>query len=132
MCVGLKSLGCLIEGRWEMWQYAIKILVSASLVVAISELAKRSSVMGAVIASIPLTTLLAFIWLYIDTGDTKRIAVVSFDIFWLVLPSLTLFISLPYLLRTGLGFWVSLLFSCLLTVLSYFGMIKLLSLFKAG
>lgn len=115
-----------------MWQYAIKILVSASLVVAISELAKRSSVMGAVIASIPLTTLLAFIWLYIDTGDTKRIAVVSFDIFWLVLPSLTLFISLPYLLRTGLGFWVSLLFSCLLTVLSYFGMIKLLSLFKAG
>ena len=115
-----------------MWQYAIKILVSASLVVAISELAKRSSVMGAVIASLPLTTLLAFIWLYIDTGDTKRIAVVSFDIFWLVLPSLTLFISLPYLLRTGLGFWVSLLFSCLLTVLSYFGMIKLLSLFKAG
>lgn len=115
-----------------MWQYTFKILVSASLVVAISELAKRSSLLGAVMASIPLTTILAFIWLYIDTGDTKRITALSFDIFWLVLPSLTLFIALPYLLRLGLGFWLSLMFSCLLTVLSYFGMIKLLGLFKVS
>lgn len=115
-----------------MWQYALKILVSASLVVAISELAKRSSLFGAVIASIPLTTVLAFIWLYLDTGDTKRITALSFDIFWLVLPSLTLFIALPYLLRVGLSFWVSLVLSCLLTVLSYLGMIRLLGLLKGS
>jgi hypothetical protein len=113
-----------------IWQYALKLLISASLVVAISEIAKRSSILGAVISSMPLTTILAFIWLYIDTGDTKRITALSFDIFWLVLPSLTLFIALPYLLRVGIGFWVSLALSCLLTVLSYLGMIRLLGLFK--
>lgn len=82
----------------------IKTLVSAVIIVAISELSRRSSMLGALLASLPLTSLLAFIWLYRDTHDTGKIAALSTDIFWLVLPSLVLFLALPALLRRGLHF----------------------------
>jgi hypothetical protein len=71
---------------------AIKVLLTAVLVVAISEAAKRSTLLGGILASLPLTSLLAFIWLYGETGDTGKIASLSVSIFWYVLPSLVLFI----------------------------------------
>lgn len=112
-----------------MWQYALKILLSAAVLVAVSELAKRSSFWGAALASIPLTSLLAFIWLYLDTGDVQRVINLSNGIFWLVIPSLVLFVALPLLLRSGLNFWLSLLLASAATAISYFGMVKLLPLF---
>lgn len=107
-----------------MWYYITKVVVSAVLIVAISELAKRSSLMGAILASIPLTSVIAMIWLYHDTGDTARISALASNIVWLVLPSLALFISLPLLLKTGLGFYLSLFISIVLTVLCYTLMIN--------
>lgn len=107
-----------------MWYYITKVVVSAVLIVAISELAKRSSLMGAILASIPLTSVIAMIWLYHDTGDTARISALASNIVWLVLPSLALFISLPLLLKTGLGFYLSLFISIVLTVLCYTMMIN--------
>lgn len=111
-----------------MWQYVIKIMLSAVVLVAISELGKRSSFWAAALASVPLTSLLAFVWLYLDTGDIQRVSALSHSIFWLVLPSLVLFIALPLLLRSGYGFWISLGVSCLATTLAYFGMVKLLTI----
>ena len=67
----------------------------------VSELAKRSSFWGAALASLPLTSLLAFVWLYLDTGDIQKVSSLSQGIFWLVLPSLLLFVVLPLLLRSG-------------------------------
>jgi len=99
---------------------AIKIAVTAILVVAISEVAKRSSLLGAVLASIPLTSVLALIWLYADTGDPEKVAELATGIFWLVLPSLALFIALPLLLRAGWGFAPSLLAASARTVACYF------------
>lgn len=112
-----------------MGQYALKIGLSALILVAIAEIAKRSSFWAAALASLPLTSLLAFVWLYVDTGDTQKIAALSSGIFWLVLPSLLLFVLLPMLLRSGVGFWVSLLTASAATALAYLGMIKLLALF---
>lgn len=110
--------------------YAIlKLAVTAILVVAISEIGKRSSIAGAVLASVPLISVLAMIWLYIDTRDTARIAGLSAGIFWLVLPSLVLFVALPLLLRRGVEFWISLGLSIGLTVLCYFAMLLLLKRF---
>lgn len=106
-----------------MWQYAIKVLLTAAVVVAVSEIAKRSTFWAAALASLPLTSLLAFVWLYLDTGDTQRIASLSHGIFWLVLPSLTLFLLLPLLLRAGLGFWSSLGAASAATAVAYLGMI---------
>ena len=112
-----------------MGQYALKIALSALILVAIAEIAKRSSFWAAALASLPLTSLLAFVWLYVDTGNTEKVAALAGGIFWLVLPSLLLFVLLPLLLRSGLGFWLSLLTASAATALAYLGMIKLLALF---
>lgn len=112
-----------------MLQYAIKILITAVVVVAVSELGKRSSLWGAVLASLPLTSLLAFVWLYRSTGNIEAIASLSHGIFWLVLASLPLFLILPALLKGGVGFWPAFAASCLVTVGLYFGLVWVLGRF---
>lgn len=109
-----------------MWQYAVKVALTAVLVVAITEIGKRSSLWAAVLASLPLTSLLAFVWLYIETGSNGKVAALSKDIVWLVIPSLVLFILLPLLLRVGWNFWLALSTSAAATALAYFGMTRLL------
>ena len=109
--------------------YILKILISALLIVAISELAKRSSLMGAIVASIPLVSIMAMIWLYIDTQDVEKISALSANIFWLILPSLVLFIALPVFLKIGWGFYVSLSISITIMIASYFAMIAALNYF---
>ena len=112
-----------------MGHYALKVGLSALILVAIAEVAKRSTFWAAALASLPLTSLLAFVWLYLDSGDTQKIATLSGSIFWLVLPSLLLFVLLPVLLRSGWGFWASLAVSSAATALAYLGMIRLLAAF---
>ncbi len=94
-----------------MLNYIVKIAVSALVLVAVSELAKRSTFLAALLASLPLTSVLAFVWLYLDTGDAQKVAALSQSIFWLVLPSLVLFLLFPLLLKFGWGFWLSLALS---------------------
>ena len=108
---------------------ALKVLLTAVLVVAISETAKRSTLLGGILASLPLTSLLAFIWLYLDTGNTARVASLSNSIFWYVLPSLALFIALPLLLARGLDFWLSLAIASALTFVAYIVMTSVLARF---
>jgi hypothetical protein len=100
----------------------LKVLITSVFVVAVSEAAKRSTFAGAVLASIPLTSVLALIWLYVDTGDREKVASLTQGIFWLVLPSLVFFLALPPLLRRGLDFYASLGISIGLTVAAYFVM----------
>ena len=97
----------------------LKVLITSILVVAVSEAAKRSSLFGALLASLPLVSVLAFIWLYVETGDIEKIASLAQGIFWLVLPSLVLFLALPFLLRHGVGFYLSLFLSIGLTAGAY-------------
>ena len=106
-----------------MWQYALKVALSAVVVVALAELAKRSTFWGALLASLSLVSLLAFVWLYLDMGTTERVGALSQGIFWLVLASLALFLVLPALLRMGWPSWPSLGASCALTVGAYFALI---------
>lgn len=102
-----------------MIYYLTKVFISAILIVVISEISKRSSFMGALLASIPLVSVMAILWLYIDTKDIEKISSLSVSIFWLVLPSLALFVSLPLLLKQGLGFYLSLLISVAITAACY-------------
>ena len=103
-----------------MLYYAVKIALSALILVAVSEIAKRSSGAAALLASLPLTSLLAFVWLHAEGASNAAIGELSGQIFWLVLPSLVLFLVLPALLRQGLGFWPSLTLAALATVATYF------------
>jgi hypothetical protein len=101
--------------------------VTAVLIVAISEIAKRSSFFGALLAALPLISLLAILWLYIDTKDVLKVSALTTSTFWLVLPSLALFITLPLLLKHGLNFYVSISISIGLTVCCYWLMVTLLN-----
>jgi hypothetical protein len=94
--------------------------------VAISEIAKRSTGLAALVASLPLTSLLAFVWLHVEDSPPERIAELSSQIFWLVLPSLVLFLLLPLLLKHGLSFWVSLGLSTAATAGCYAALLPLL------
>jgi hypothetical protein len=106
-----------------MTQYAIKVAVTAVLVVLISELSKRSTLVGAVLASIPITSVLAMIWLYSESRNVAQVAALSRSVFWLVIPSLLLFVVLPLLLNRGHGFYLSLSVATIATVVGYIAMI---------
>lgn len=104
----------------------IKIVVTSGLVVAISEIARRSTFMAGILASIPLVSVLGFFWLYYDTKDVNKISELSTSIFWLVIPSLALFITLPILIKKGVGFYSSIGISISITVFCYYLMILVL------
>ena len=80
-------------------QYVIKLVITAALIVAVSEASKTSTRLGALLASLPLVSYLGIIWTYAETRDNQRIAALSQDIFWLVVPSLAFFATLPWLLK---------------------------------
>ena len=108
----------------------LKLLVTAALVVAVSELAKRSPLLGGLLASLPLVSYLAMIWLYAETRDASRVASFATSVFWLVLPSLVLFALLPPLLqRARLGFPASLLLATAVMLAAYGAMLLLLRRF---
>ena len=83
----------------------LKALISGAIVAAASEVARRWPGIGGLIVSLPLVSLLTFVWLWRDTGDTERIAALSTSAFWFFLPSMPLFLVLPLMLRAGIGFW---------------------------
>jgi hypothetical protein len=112
-----------------MWYSIFKAAISGVIVSAVSETAKRSPALGALIASLPIVSVLAMIWLWRDTGDSERIAAHAESTFWLVLPSLPMFLVLPMLLRSGVQFYVALALSCAMTVVLYFLMIWILKRF---
>lgn len=113
-----------------MAYYIVKILITTMLIVLISEISKRSSFVGAILASVPLISVLAMLWLYVETKDISKVSELSYSIFWLVLPSLSLFIVLPLLLKQGVNFYLSISLSIVVTVISYWLMISVLNHFE--
>ena len=97
----------------------VKLVVSAVIIVAASELAKRLPAMAALIVSLPLVSILVMVWMQVETKDTARIATHAEATFWYVLPSLPMFLILPAMLRAGWGFWVALGACCLITAVLY-------------
>ncbi|MFM9890787.1 MAG: DUF3147 family protein [Rickettsiales bacterium] len=102
-----------------MTYFFIKAAISGFIIALVSEVARRSPAFGALIVSLPLLSILAMIWLWRDTQDTMRIASHVEATFWYVLPSLPMFLLMPYLLRHGTGFWLSLLSGIVLTIALY-------------
>ncbi|MGH6629756.1 MAG: DUF3147 family protein [Burkholderiales bacterium] len=84
-----------------MWQLAVKALVSGLLIAAASEIARRSPGWGGLIASLPLVSLLAMLWLWRDTGDPQRIAALALSSTVYVMASVPAFVVLAWLLRRG-------------------------------
>jgi hypothetical protein len=97
----------------------LKTLITAMVVVGISECGKKFSLFGGILASLPLTSILAFVWLYQDTRDVARVIELSYLIFWMVIPSLFFFICFPYFLKIGWNFYWALATSAALMAVLY-------------
>lgn len=102
-----------------MGYLALKALISAILIAAASEVAKRYPGFGALIASLPLVSVLGMIWLWRDRPDAANMADHAEATFWYVLPSLPMFLLIPALLRAGVSFWIALPAGCALTIMLY-------------
>ena len=103
-----------------------KAIVSGGLIVAISELAKRNNTTASIVHSLPLVSLIALIWLFAETRDTALIGRHMTGTFFFVLPTLPMFLVVPWLLRRGMTFWPALAASVALTVALYFLTMRLL------
>ena len=110
-----------------MTYYLIKLFLSAFVIVVISEISKRTTLLGGLLASLPLVSILGLSWLYIDTKNTEKVAQLATSIFWMVLPSLSLFVVLPILLKTKLSFLASLSISLVIMSICYLLMILILN-----
>ncbi len=116
----VKDRGLLAPYFKQMIYLLIKTIITTLVILAVSEIAKRSSLLAGVIASIPLTTFLALIWLYWETKNIQKIIDLSNSVFLMVIPSLSFFIFLPFLLRLNISFTFSMLFAVVLTAFCYY------------
>ena len=97
----------------------VKVAISGILIAAVSEFAKRYRGVGALVASLPLVSVLGMIWLWRDRPDAGNMAIHADATFWYVLPSLPMFLLIPALLRRNIGFWPALIAGCALTIALY-------------
>ncbi|PCG14573.1 MULTISPECIES: DUF3147 family protein [Sphingomonas] len=105
-----------------MLYLTLKAAISGVLIAIASTLARRYPGFGALIASLPLVSVLGMIWLWGEKPDATNMAAHAQATFWYVLPSLPMFLLIPSLLRHGLGFWPALLAGCCLTIALYAAM----------
>ena len=97
----------------------LKELLSGEIFAAASEISRRSTLLGAVLISLPLMSILALVWLYRDTKDIDEVAALSLSILWLIAPSVVFFVVLPLALRNGVSFWGALAAACAAAAVSY-------------
>jgi len=109
-----------------LW-YIVKIFISALIIFLVSEVSKRLPLMGSLIASLPLISVLGMIWIFQETKDIQKIITHAEGTFWYVLPSLPMFLVMPWLMKKGFSFYVSLGCGIILTFLLYLIMTKILS-----
>ena len=110
--------------------YLIKVFLSAILIVLISEISKKLPLLGSLIASLPLISVIGMIWMYGEKTDSEKIASHSEGTFWYVLPSLPLFLVLPWLMRKwGISFPLALGIGVVLTGVLYLLMTRILAKF---
>lgn len=105
-----------------MGYFIFKALISGVIIAIVSEVAKRAPGFGALIASLPLISVMGMMWLWRDKPDAALMAEHATATFWFVLPSMPMFLLIPMLLQRGWGFWPALVAGCVLTVLLYLAM----------
>ena len=100
-------------------EFIIRALLSGLIIATIAVIGRKAPAVAALVASLPLISMLAMIWLWRDTGNARLLAEHAEATFWYVLPSLPMFLVIPYMLRSGLNFWIALAAGVTLTVILY-------------
>ena len=96
-----------------------KYALTAFIIVLVSEVAKRTDKVGALIASLPFVTIMVMIWLYVENQGTEKIANHAYYTFWYVIPTMPMFIAMPVMLRKGVNFWLTLVLSIGITLVCF-------------
>ena len=96
-----------------------KYAVTALIIVLVSEIAKRSDKLGAILAALPFVTIMVMIWLYLENQGRQKIASHAYYTFWYVLPTLPMFLLMPWLMSKGANFWLALLLCAVLTFICF-------------
>ena len=112
-----------------IFHYFVKVFISSAIIVLVSEIAKKDNIIGGLIASIPIVSVLSMIWLYIDTNDIDKVKALANGILWMIFPSMSLFIILPILINCGIKFYLSLTISILITMVCYLITISFMNYF---
>jgi hypothetical protein len=112
-----------------MLYLAVKAALSGIVIAVVSEVARRSLILGALIVSLPLVSILGILWLWRDTGNVECIAAHAQSTFWYVLPTMPMFLLMPAMLRHGIGFWSTLATCSAFTFILYLCMIRALEEF---
>ena len=112
-----------------IFHYFIKVFISSAIIVLVSEIAKKDNIIGGLIASIPIVSVLSMIWLYIDTNDIDKVKALANGILWMIFPSISFFIVLPILINCGIKFYLSLTISILITMVCYLLTISFMNYF---
>ena len=99
-----------------------KLILTAFVILFVTKIQLFSDRLSALLIALPLTSLLAMIWMHAEKQDAKSIANHAENTFWFVLPTLPMFLVLPWMLRTGWGFGIALVANCVLTVMLFFGL----------
>ena len=100
--------------RWNML-FLVKTLIAALVIVAVSEVSKRSSALAAFLLALPIVSITAFIWIYVESKDKIKIADISQETFWYVIPTLPMLLLMSWMLRNDYNFYLSLFLCCVLT-----------------
>ena len=108
-----------------MFAFVAKALLAGVMIATIAEIGRRLPAAAALVASLPLVSILGMIFLWFARPDAENMAQHAEATFWFVLPSLPMFLVIPVLLRQGVDFWLALALGCTLTILLYFGMVHL-------
>jgi len=97
----------------------IKYVITAFVIVLVSEVAKRSDKLGALVASLPFVTIMVMIWLYLENQGTRKIANHAYFTFWYVVPTLPMFLVMPWLMTKGVNFWLALFICAAITCVCF-------------
>ena len=89
--------------------YLLKTLLSAVIIVLVSEIAGRMPKVGALILSLPIVTVVALIFVWLKEKNLEPIVILSREMFVLVPIGLTLFLPLAFSESLNLDFWPALL-----------------------
>ncbi|KXV61763.1 hypothetical protein AD948_00525 [Acetobacter senegalensis] len=107
----------------------LKAFLSGLIIAAVSSLARRYPGFGALVASLPLISILGMIWLWQETKDPARMEAHVSATLWYVLPSLPMFLLIPWAMRHGVPFYAALLAGCVVTTVLYLVAVWLASRF---
>ncbi len=107
-----------------------KLILTAFVILFVTKIQLFSDRLSALLIALPLTSLLAMIWMHAEKQDAKSIANHAENTFWFVLPTLPMFLVLPWMLRSGWGFGIALVANCVMTVMLFLGLVLILK--RAG